>query len=242
MAERRMFAKSIIDSDVFLEMPQSTQNLYFHLSMRADDDGFINNPKKIMRMVGCGDDDLRILLAKRYLLGFESGVVVIKHWRIHNYIQKDRYKPTMYIEEANSLTTKENGAYTECIQDVHEKSVLCTPRFGKVRIGKSKVSKGKSIVKDNPPTIEEIEAYVQEKCQSVSAQSFLDYYTELDWNDKEGKPVVNWKLKMQQWHKREIDRGWKPPEPEKQIIKHTCEHCGAVYTDFCRNPDCPGYA
>ena len=99
IAERRMFAKTIIDSDAFLDMPLSTQALYFHLSMRADDDGFINNPKKIQRMIGSSDDDLKVLIAKRYLLPFESGVDVIKHWKIHNYIQKDRYKPTVYTEE-----------------------------------------------------------------------------------------------------------------------------------------------
>ena len=90
MAERRMFARTIIDSDAFLDMPHTTQLLYFHLSMRADDDGFINNPKNIMRMIGCKDDDLKILLTKKFILPFESGVVVIKHWQIHNYIQKDR--------------------------------------------------------------------------------------------------------------------------------------------------------
>ncbi len=113
MAERRMFAKTIIDSDAFIDMPLSTQALYFHLSMRADDDGFINNPKKIQRMVGASDDDLKILAMKRYILPFDSGVVVIKHWKIHNYIRSDRYKETVYLEEKNSLVLKENGSYTE---------------------------------------------------------------------------------------------------------------------------------
>lgn len=113
MAERRMFAKSIIDSDVFLDMPLSTQALYFHLSMRADDEGFINNPKKIMRMIGASQNELEILLAKRYLLIFDSGVVVIKHWRIHNYIQKDRFKETLYKEEKSEIMIKENKSYTE---------------------------------------------------------------------------------------------------------------------------------
>ena len=94
MAERRMFAKTIIDSDAFLDMPQSTQLLYFHLAMRADDDGFINSPKTIMRIVGAKDDDLKVLFSKKFLIPFESGIVVIKHWRIHNYIQKDRYHET----------------------------------------------------------------------------------------------------------------------------------------------------
>ena len=113
MAERRMFAKTIIDSDPFLDMPLSTQALYFHLSMRADDDGFINNPKKIQRMIGASDDDLKVLVMKRFILPFESGVVVIKHWRMHNYIRNDRYKETVYQEEKSQLLLKENGSYTE---------------------------------------------------------------------------------------------------------------------------------
>ena len=107
-----MFAKTIIDSDAFLDMPLSTQALYFHLSMRADDDGFINNPKKIQRMIGASDDDFKVLLAKRFLIPFESGIVVIKHWRIHNYIRSDRYKETVYQEEKALLEVKENGTYT----------------------------------------------------------------------------------------------------------------------------------
>lgn len=112
MAERRMFAKTIIDSDAFLDMPLSTQALYFHLSMRADDDGFINNPKKIQRMVGASDDDGKLLTAKNFIIPFETGVVVIKHWKIHNYIQKDRYKETVYKEEKRLLEVKENNSYT----------------------------------------------------------------------------------------------------------------------------------
>ena len=118
MAERRMFAKTIIDSDAFLDMPLSTQALYFHLSMRADDDGFINNCKKIQRMIGASDDDLKLLMAKRFIIPFESGVVVIKHWKIHNYIQSDRYKETVYLEEKSQLELKDNKAYTlKCIHD-----------------------------------------------------------------------------------------------------------------------------
>ena len=107
-----MFAKTIIDSDAFIDMPLSTQALYFHLSMRADDDGFINNPKKIQRMIGASDDDLKMLIAKRFIIPFDSGIVVIKHWKIHNYIRGDRKKETVYPEEMALLTEKENGAYT----------------------------------------------------------------------------------------------------------------------------------
>jgi hypothetical protein len=139
MAERRMFAKTIIDSDAFLDMPLSTQALYFHLSMRADDDGFINNAKKIQRMLGCNDDDLKILLAKNFIIPFETGVCVIKHWKIHNLIQKDRYKPTVYSEHKNKLSLKNNNVYTMdtvCIQDVSKLEPQVS--IGKVSQGKEK--------------------------------------------------------------------------------------------------------
>lgn len=113
MAERRMFAKTIIDSDAFLDMPLSAQALYFHLSMRADDEGFVNNPKKIQRMVGASDDDCKLLIVKRFILTFESGVIVIKHWKIHNYIRNDRFKETVYVKEKSMLALNENNAYTE---------------------------------------------------------------------------------------------------------------------------------
>ena len=117
MAGKRMFSIKIIDSDAFLDMPMSTQALYFHLNMRADDDGFINSPKKIIRMIGASEDDLKLLLSKRFVLGFESGVIVIKHWRMHNCLRKDRYQPTSYQDEINTLKLKANGAYTEAVAD-----------------------------------------------------------------------------------------------------------------------------
>ena len=108
-----MFTQKIIDSDPFLDMPLSTQALYFHLNMRADDDGFINNPKRIQRTIGASEDDLRLLIAKRFVIGFENGVIVIKHWRMHNTLRKDGYNPTQYQEELASLAIKDNNAYTE---------------------------------------------------------------------------------------------------------------------------------
>ena len=155
MAERRMFAKTIIDSDMFLDMPLSTQSLYFHLSMRADDDGFINNPKKIQRMIGASDDDLKVLIMKRFILPFDSGVVVIKHWRMHNYIRNDRYKETVYQEEKSQLLLKENGSYTELAtigipdgnQDVSKLETQV--RLGKDSLGE--VSVGEVIEDAAPP-------------------------------------------------------------------------------------------
>lgn len=129
MAEKRMFAKSIIDSDQFLDMPATAQLLYFHLGMRADDDGFINNPKSIMRNVRGTEDDMRILIAKKYIIPFETGVVVIRHWRIHNYIQKDRYKTTNCNDEKALLEynekTKEYDISKDCIQTVNTLDTDC---------------------------------------------------------------------------------------------------------------------
>ena len=111
MAQKRMFDKSITSDDTFLEMPIGSQLLYFHLSMNADDDGFINNWKSIMRMIGAKEDDLKVLYAKSYILPFESGVIVIKHWKINNYLRNDRYKPTRFKEEASKLITDKNSVY-----------------------------------------------------------------------------------------------------------------------------------
>lgn len=113
MAERRCFSMKIVDSDAFVEMPQSTQALYFHLGMRADDDGFVNNPNRIARDVGASSDDLKILQAKRFILVFENGVIVIKHWKIHNTLRKDRLKPPHYPELAARIYIKGNEGYTD---------------------------------------------------------------------------------------------------------------------------------
>ena len=110
MARKRMFDLEVINTDGFLEMPGTTQNLYFHFGIRADDDGFISNPKKIMDLVKATDDDFKLLLAKGYLIQF-SNVIVIRHWRLNNYIRKDRYRPTLYLKELNQLWCDDNGIY-----------------------------------------------------------------------------------------------------------------------------------
>ena len=159
MAERRMFAKTIIDSDMFLDMSLSTQALYFHLIMRDDDDGFVNNPKKIQRMIGCGDDELKMLVAKKFIIPFESGICVIKHWRIHNYIRTDRYKETPYQEEKSQLILKDNNSYTLSNEVTtvgipsgipggvqHEHQCETQVRLGKDRLGKDNNTISKDIV------------------------------------------------------------------------------------------------
>lgn len=112
MANKRMFTMKICDSDAFLDMPLSAQALYFHLNMRADDDGFIGNSKRIVRLIGASEDDFRILLMKRFLIAFEDGVIVIKHWRMHNTLSKSRYHETQYLDEKSMLRLKENGSYS----------------------------------------------------------------------------------------------------------------------------------
>lgn len=204
MAERRMFAKTIIDSDAFLEMPVTAQLLYFHLSMRADDDGFINKPKSIMRMIGCKDDDMKILIGKKFIIPFESGVVVIKHWKIHNYISKDRYTETKYKDEKSQLALDENKAYTQadsalyttCIQPVDE--VSTQDRLGKDRLGKDS-NKGRT--KFVPPTVEEVKAYCLERKNGLDAQAFVDFYESKGW--KVGKePMKDWKAAVRTWENR----------------------------------------
>ncbi len=153
MAEKRMFTQKICDSDAFLDMPLTTQALYFHLNMRADDDGFVNNPKKIQRMIGASEDDLKLLVLKRFILTFDNGVIVIKHWRMHNLLRKDRYHPTQYQEELALLDLKENGSYTEKLSGNTEVIELATNwqptgnqlatevSVGKVRLDKVSVDK-----------------------------------------------------------------------------------------------------
>jgi len=111
MAKRRMFSLDIIDTDHFLEMPQSSRLLYYELCMRADDDGFISSPKKIQKAVGCTEDDFKVLITKKFIIPFDTGIIVITHWKIHNYLRNDRYKETLYVNEKRQLTTDGNGAY-----------------------------------------------------------------------------------------------------------------------------------
>ena len=143
MAEKRMFTKKIVvDKDEFLDMPATARLLYYDLAMRADDDGFVGSPRAIMRTTGATNDDMNILLMRKFVLAFESGVIVIRHWRLHNYIQKDRYKPTDYVNEMAQLTTDEKGVYsldTECIQSVSNPCPQIRDRYrDRLDTGKSK--------------------------------------------------------------------------------------------------------
>ena len=211
MAEKRMFAKIIIDSDLFLDMPLSTQALYFHLSMRADDEGFMNNPKKIQRAIGCTDDDMKLLIAKSYIIPFKSGVIVIKHWLIHNTLRKDRMTLTTYTNEKSMLRVEDNGAYsmidnqlsTNCQPLDNQASTNCPHRLDKISIDKNRLyenieekerttPKNKKNVKDNKNNNAEAVTLTEkeyDKLMSEHSKPFVDKCIEILNNYKLSKGV-----------------------------------------------------
>lgn len=199
MAERRMFAKTIIDSDAFLDMPVTARLLYYDLAMRADDDGFVNSPKRIMRDVGASQDDLGILILKKFIIPFDSGVVVIKHWRIHNYIRGDTYHETTYKDEKATLELDENKAYrasTERLRVVDEPSTQV--RLDKVSQDKVSLGNGRFA----PPTKEEIVQYCEESGIKIDVDYFFDYYSGNGW--KAGRvPMKDWKATVRNWYRRD---------------------------------------
>ena len=196
MAERRMFAKTIIDSDAFIDMPVTARLLYYDLGMRADDDGFVNSPKKIMRMVGASQDDLAILISKKFIIPFDSGVVVIKHWRIHNYIRQDRKHSTKYEKEMSLITVKDNGAYTltdKCQSDVSQMSVS---RSTEVRLGKVRLGKNNNI----PPSLEQVTEYCRERNNGIDPSTFIDFYASKGWMVGKNK-MKDWKACIRTWER-----------------------------------------
>ena len=214
MAERRMFAKSVIDCDLFIDMPQSARLLYYDLSMRADDDGFIT-PQKIIRMTGASKDDLSILIAKKFVIPFESGVVVIRHWRINNYLRNDRYTETSYTDEKAQLTLGKAKEYELRDTDGIPKDIP-TVATGKVRLGKDSIGYtqkeiiNKEKVEDVPfeeakakrfvkPTLEEAQAYISEKGYRVNAEQWFNFYETNGW--KVGRnPMKDWKASIRYWN------------------------------------------
>lgn len=185
MAEKRMFAKSIVLSDAFLDMPMSARCLYFTLGMLADDDGFVDGPKSIMRQCGASQDDLAILVGKRFVLLFNTGVIVIKHWRINNYLRSDRYTPTSHIKEKASIEVDSNGAYTERAE-ISSRTIQALPDGPGIPVG-------------IPPGIPSIGKYREEKGReeeiSMSVSNETDCRTDVQrivdaWNAIDGIPKV----------------------------------------------------
>ncbi|KAF0354759.1 DNA replication protein [Pediococcus acidilactici] len=219
MAQRRMFSKKITDTDTFLDMPLSSQALYFHLNMHADDDGFVSNAKTIKRMIGSSDDDLKLLLAKQFIFAFESGVVVIKDWKIHNYIRKDTYNTTIYGNEKEQLEQDENGAYTLRPRSVDEPSPQV--RLGKVRLGKVRLGKDSNIYSssnDEPhidlKTFKEIISYLNEKAgtkyraSGSKTQRLIKARFNDGFNDEDFKKVIN--IKVAEWSGTDMAKYLRP--------------------------------
>lgn len=209
MAERRMFAKTIILSDAFLDMPLSARCLYFTLGMLADDDGFVNNPKSVMRQVGANTDDLNLLLLKRFVLSFDSGVIVIKHWYIHNYIRNDRYKETKYVEEKATLMLDDKGAYTENNGLVYQMDTNGIPMVSKmdtqVRLGKVSLNNTTTTTTTTePPVLTEVYLYFDELVEEGAlkeSEKFYAYNANLGW-----KCLPNWKAAADLWVTRIGDK------------------------------------
>ena len=213
MAERRMFTKKITESDAFLDMPSSTQMLYFHFSMNADDDGFVNNPKKIQKMCGASDDDFKLLIVKSFIILFDSGIIVIKHWKMHNYIQADRYRPTDYVEEKSMLGIKSNKAYTldvskmdtECIQNGY----IGKDSIGKVSIDKDSKDKdskeesarGEKDKRFYPPTLDEVKQYCEERKNNIDPMAFIDFYSSKGWMIGKNR-MKDWKAAVRTWERK----------------------------------------
>ena len=222
MAERRMFTKKITESDAFLDMPSSTQMLYFHFSMNADDDGFVNNPKKIQKMCGASDDDFKLLIAKSFIILFDSGIIVIKHWKMHNYIQADRYRPTDYVEEKSMLGIKSNKAYTldvskmdtECIQNGYiGKDSIDKESIDKDSIDKDSIdkdSKGESVRGEKakrfyPPTLDEVKQYCEERKNNIDPMAFIDFYSSKGWMIGKNR-MKDWKAAVRTWERKRKEK------------------------------------
>ena len=215
MAERRMMAKSIIKSDQFLEMPISSQLLYFHLLLDADDDGFINAPKSIMRVIGAKDDDMRVLQAKGYTIPFDSGVIVIKHWRMHNSLRKDRYNPNPQLEnERKQLIINDRKEYELATTWQPTGNQLATNGYhsiGKDSIGKDSIYSGRDKSQPTrthftPPTLEEVKAYCIERNNNIDAEYFIDFQEARGWVLSNGKKMKDWKATIRTWERNNYNQ------------------------------------
>ena len=200
MARRRMFSLDVVDTDRFLDMPSSTQALYFHLGMRADDDGFVASPKRTTAMCGCSADDLNLLAAKGFVKPFESGVLVIVDWKKNNLIRPDRYTPTQFQEEKAQLgiPAVNQSAYQRVPQD----------RLGKARIGKDGVKSESKADKPprprfTPPSEDDAITYFCEQGSSAAeAKSFIDYYAANGWKVGGRSSMKDWQAAARNWLRR----------------------------------------
>lgn len=228
MAERRMFAKSIVLSDAFLDMPMSARCLYFTLGMLADDDGFVGSPKAIMRQCGASEDDMRILVSKKYVLGFDSGVLVIKHWRLNNYLRNDRHVQTTYTEELDTLGIDDKGAYTQNVEKMERLPVgipndnqVVGSRYTQDRIGKDSIDNNIYSRAEDSPTEHPEQADVTEIVEYLNQAAGTSYkpntpktVRSIKARIKEGFTVDDFKTvidkKVSEWAKTDMQKYLRP--------------------------------
>jgi len=223
MANRRMISKQIVDSDAFLDMPPTSQLLYFHLLIRADDEGFVGNPKKIMREIGIQGDDFKVLVAKRFLITFDSGVVVIKHWLIHNTIRMDRFNETSYQDEKKLITTKENNAYTEVATTGLPNGNQMEPqvKLSEVNLSKVKLSKVK-LSKDTYGEFNNVHLSLEEKEKLIS--TYGEKNTEIliaelsSYMASKGKRYSSHYATLLNWGRRKIQEHSNKLQTKKRTI------------------------
>lgn len=219
MAQKRMFSLQVTDTDRFLDMSASAQALYFHLGMHGDDDGFVSSPRKIARIAGCNDDDLRLLATKGYIIPFESGVVVITDWNINNTLKNDRYHPTIYTAEKSMLTTDHAGRLmlgNSQETTWNQNGTILEPERNLTELNLTKLNKGDKAATPPrprfvPPSIDEIRAYCNERGNTVDAERFFDFYSANGWKQGRGKPIVDWKAAVRTWERQNNAVQAEPP-------------------------------
>lgn len=246
MATKRMFSKQITNSDAFLDMPTSSQNLYFHLNMNADDDGFVSSPKTVMRITSAKDDDLKILIAKKFIIPFDSGIIVIKHWRINNYIRPDRYKPTAYVEEFSRLYLKGNNSYTvdstQGIPMADVKKIPLDPIKKELDIDVeeaeeeieiiSKTSKKQQPKQDNWLSIEE---QITNKTEDLELREILRQFVEMRIKLKKKPTNYAFFLLLNKLDKLVIESKCSPKDIVNQSIENSWQDLYALKEDYSKN-------
>lgn len=216
MAQKRMFSLQVVDTDLFMDMPTSTQALYFHLGMHGDDEGFVSSPRKIARAAGCNDDDIRVLATKGFIIPFESGVVVITDWKINNTLKNDRFHETIYDEEKAMLHIENNGKYTLCNKVVpgcfqNNSSLETEPNLTKPSITKHSIGERDRADKPpkrkhfDPPSVNDVRTYCLENGYQIDPAYFVDYYTANNWMVGKNK-MKDWKAAVRNWNRREQEK------------------------------------
>ena len=234
MAQKRMFSLTVTGTDEFLDLPTSSQALYFHLGMYGDDDGFVASPKKIMRTCGCNLDDLRLLATKGFIIPFESGVIVIRDWRLNNTLKNDRYRPTVYQQEMAQIQVDSSGRYslgTSMEPGVFQAGTIVEPQRNITERNLTKRNPTKDNMADkpparthfSPPSLDEVKAYCAERGNDVDPQRWMDYYQSNGW--KVGKNQMrDWKAAVRSWERNAIGQGQKNRGPNGVALAANDDH------------------